>query len=169
MELRPVTLDDLDLYIRMYCDPVMMAELGGPWPREEQPARLQRNVASMEAGEAWVFKIIPDETTGEAAGGVTVWEHSGHGESINEIGWMVLPAFQGQGLATAAVRAVMDKARAEGRWDVLYAFPGVTNGPSNAICRKLGFTKFDESEVELAGKILRCHPWRINLREAVAD
>lgn len=164
MELRPITLDDLDLYVSMHCDPVMMAELGGPWPRDEQPAKLRRDVASMEAGEAWIFKIIPDADTGEAAGGVSVWEHSGHWGSINEIGWMVLPAFQGKGLASAAVRAVLDKARAEGRWDVLYAFPGVTNGPSNAICRKMGFTKIDKSDFELAGRILRCNHWRIDLR-----
>jgi hypothetical protein len=32
--LRDVTVDDVDAYVRMRCDPVMMAGLGGPLPRE---------------------------------------------------------------------------------------------------------------------------------------
>jgi GNAT superfamily N-acetyltransferase len=36
---------------------------------------------------------------------------------------MVLPAFQGRGLGSDAVRAVLSKARSEGRWDVVHAFP----------------------------------------------
>ena len=34
MRLRDVELGDLSAYVRMRCDPVMMAELGGPLPRE---------------------------------------------------------------------------------------------------------------------------------------
>jgi hypothetical protein len=34
VKLRDVEPDDLGLYVRMRRDPVMMAELGGPLPRE---------------------------------------------------------------------------------------------------------------------------------------
>ena len=77
---------------------------------------------------------------------------------------MELPAFQGRGLASQAVRAVLDKARSEGRWDVVHAFPGATNGPSNAICRKMGFSKIEELDYEYAGRMLHGNHWRIDLR-----
>ena len=38
-------------------------------------------------------------------------DHDEHGEVINEIGWMVLPEFQGRGLGRSATDAILDKAR----------------------------------------------------------
>lgn len=112
----------------------------------------------------WYFKIIPDGAPDTPAGSVCVWEHTWNGESINEIGWMVLPAFQGRGLAGEAVRSVLDRARSEERWDVVHAFPATTNGASNAICRKAGFSKIEECDFEYAGRMLRCNHRRVDVR-----
>jgi RimJ/RimL family protein N-acetyltransferase len=70
---------------------------------------------------------------------------------------MVLPAFQGRGLAGEAVRSVLERTRSERRWDVIHAFPATTNGPSFAICRKAGFLKVEECDLDYAGRILRCN------------
>lgn len=163
MELRPISNDDLSLYESFYCDPQMMAHLGGPWLRERMPQKLRRDVETVESGRAWVFKIIPNEDSDEAAGSVCIWENSFRGQSINEIGWMILPAFQGRGLATKAVRAILDKALSERRWDVLHAFPSTTNVPSNAICQKMGFSLIEECDLEWDGHLLRCNHWRLDL------
>ena len=58
MELRPLTLDDLWLHEAIHCDPVMMAELGGPIPREGLPAKLRKDVADVEADRVWVLKVL---------------------------------------------------------------------------------------------------------------
>jgi RimJ/RimL family protein N-acetyltransferase len=166
MELRNISIDDLALYESIHCDPEMMEHLGGPLPREGLAEKLQEDVAATEAGECWVFKIVPDEEAGTAAGTVTMWEHSWNGRSINEIGWMVLPGFQGRGLGSEAVRAVLRKARAEARWDVVHAFPPVTNAPSNAMCRRMGFSMVEECDFEFRGRILRCNHWQLDLRSA---
>jgi RimJ/RimL family protein N-acetyltransferase len=164
MELQNISTSDLYLYESFYCDPRMMAHLGGPWPKEEMPQKLRRDVESVESGRAWVFKIIPDEASGSAAAGsVCIWENSWRGESINERGWMILSPFQGRGLASEAVRAILDKALAEGRWRVIHAFPSTTNPPSNAICRKMGFSLIEECDLEYAGHRLRCNHWRLDL------
>lgn len=84
----------------------------------------------------------------------------------NEIGWMVLPAFQGRGVAGEAVRSVLRTARAEARWDVLHAFPTTTNAPSYAICSKTGFSNLGACDFEYAGRVLRCHHWHLDLRSA---
>ncbi|MGH9894961.1 MAG: GNAT family N-acetyltransferase [bacterium] len=74
--------------------------------------------------------------------------------------------FQGRGLATAAVRSILRKARSESRWDMIHAFPAVTNAPSNAICRKTGFSKIEECDFPFRDRTLRCNHWRLDLRSA---
>jgi hypothetical protein len=51
VRLRDVQPGDLDAYIRMRCDPAMMAELGGPLPADRMPAKVERDVvAAARAG-----------------------------------------------------------------------------------------------------------------------
>ena len=163
MQLRNLTMDDLWLYEAIHCDPAMMAELGGPLRSEGLWQKLQRDVADVEADTVWVLVIVPDDVAGTPAGTVSVWDHDWRGETISEIGWMVLPKFQGKGLGSQAVQMVLDRARSTGRWDVLNAFPAVTNAASNAICRKLGFTLLEEIDYEYRGRILRCIHWHVNV------
>src|SRR5437763_14121492 len=164
MELREVTMDDLPTYVAQSTDPEMMSELGGPLPRDGLDSKLRGIVDDVAAGRVWYFVILPQGEPGPAAGTVCIWSHAEGTESINEIGWMVLREFQGRGLATEAVRSILERARSEERWDVVHAYPGVTNAPSNAICRKTGFTKLKERDIEYAGRTLRCTHWVIDLR-----
>jgi RimJ/RimL family protein N-acetyltransferase len=163
MKLRNISLDDLSLYESLLCDPHMMSHLGGAFPRERMPQKLRRDVESVETERAWIFKIIPDESSSQAAGSVCIWDNALHEETITEIGWMVLPQFQGRGVGSAAVSAILDKARSEKRWHVIHAFPSVTNAASNAICRKMGFALLEETDLDYAGRMLRCNHWRLNL------
>src|SRR5436190_727845 len=164
MELRPITADDLALYEAVHCDPLMMEHLGGPLPREGLAAKLRRDVATTEADETWVLKVIPDPASGIAAGTISVWDHEVAGEPVTEMGWMILPDFQGRGLGTQAVSAVLDRARATRRWAVINAYPPVTNPASNAMCRKNGFVFVEDRDFEYRGHVLRCNHWMIDLR-----
>lgn len=166
MELRDITMDDLPLYEAFLTDPRIMAELGGPLPRDGLDRKLQGIVDAVQAEKIWFFKIVED---GTPAGTVCVWDHEWDGQTINEIGWMVATDFQGRGLATEAVRTVLDRARAERRWDVIHAFPAVSNGPSNAICRKTGFTRVQEVDIQYAGRALRCNHWRLDVRSVASS
>ncbi|MBA3690729.1 MAG: GNAT family N-acetyltransferase [Actinobacteria bacterium] len=169
VELRNIEIGDLPLYEALHCDPRMMEHLGGPLPREGLPEKLRRDVASTEAGESWVLKIVPVEAAGIAAGAVCVWDKELDGETIAEIGWMVLPEFQGRGLGSDAVRAVLRRARSEGRWDVIHAFPPIANAASNAMCRALGFSPIEEIDFRFRDRKLRCRHWQIDLRWQPAD
>jgi RimJ/RimL family protein N-acetyltransferase len=163
--LRDVQPGDVDAYVRMRCDPVMMAELGGPLPRERIEAKVQRDVQKAAAGTEWIKMIVPHEATPEiVAGTVTLWSHDTDGEPISEIGWMVLPEFQGRGLGKLAVRALLERSRDEDRWGMVHAFPAITNAASNGICRSLGFRFIDELDVTFAGRVLRTNHWIINPR-----
>jgi RimJ/RimL family protein N-acetyltransferase len=164
VRLRDVELGDISTYVRMRCDPVMMAELGGPLPREGIEEKVAHDVQAAVAGEAWIKMIVPDESARDVvAGSVALWSHDEDGgEPITEIGWMVLPEFQGRGLAKQAVRLLLELARDDGRWGLVHAFPATTNSPSNGICRSLGFSFAGEREVTFAGRALRSNDWVIN-------
>jgi RimJ/RimL family protein N-acetyltransferase len=165
MRLRDVEPGDVGTYVRMRCDPVMMAELGGPLPREGIEEKVARDVRSAAADEAWIKMIVPGEDGPEAvAGSVVLWSHDDEdsGKQVSEAGWMVLPEFQGRGLAKQAVRMLLELARDDGRWGLVHAFTATTNGPSNAICLSLGFRLAGERDVTFAGRVLRSNHWVIN-------
>lgn len=164
VRLRDVELGDVSAYVQMRCDPVMMAELGGPLPREGIEEKVARDVLAVAAGEAWIKMIVPGEAALDVvAGSVVLWSHDEDGgEPVTEIGWMVLPEFQGRGLGKQAVRILLELARDDGRWGLVHAFPATTNGPSNGICRSLGFRLAGERDVTFAGRVLRSNHWVIN-------
>lgn len=163
VRLRDVEPGDVDVYVSMRCDPVMMSELGGPLPREGIEAKVRRDVETVAAGNGWIKMILPDEAAPEVvAGSVVLWSHEEDGERISEIGWMVLPGFQGRGLGKLAVDTLLDLAREDGRWGPVHAFPGVTNGPSNGICRALGFKLLGERDVVFADRVLHSNHWVVD-------
>jgi RimJ/RimL family protein N-acetyltransferase len=110
-----------------------------------------------------MFKIV-DEASGEAVGSVGYWERTWRGEHVYETGWSVLPTFQGRGIARPATAQAIDLARSERKHRFLHAFPSVDNPPSNAICRRLGFTLVEETEFEYPpGNLMQCNDWRLDL------
>ena len=158
-----MTAEDVDLRLRTETDPVMMAELGGPRPPEDIERAHAKSLALAGEGRCWPLKVIPDGSC-SAVGEVTVFESSHEGETIYEIGWMVLPEFQNRGITSQAVQAVLEKARAERKLRRIHAFPAVTNGPSNKICEKNGFVNLGECDFfGFSGRTLRCNHWRIDL------
>jgi RimJ/RimL family protein N-acetyltransferase len=159
--------DDLPLLHRLLGDPAMMEHLGGP----ESPEKIEERHGRYLGGgdeSAKMFKVV-EAATGESVGSVGYWERESHGRQVWETGWMVLPEFQGRGIATEATKQVIDLCRAEGTHRYLYAYPSVDNAPSNAICSKLGFELIDVEEYEYpngSGNILRCNDWRFELFSA---
>ena len=168
MRLRDVEPGDVSAYVRMRCDPVMMAELGGPLPRAGIEEKVARDVRAAAADDSWIKMIVPEAAPGAVAGTVTLWPHEDGGEPVSEIGWMVLPEFQGRGLGKQAVRMLLELARDDGRWGLVHAFPATTNGPSNGICRSLGFRLAGERDVNFADRVLRSNHWVINLATDLA-
>jgi RimJ/RimL family protein N-acetyltransferase len=142
-------------------DPAMTIHLGGP----ESPAKIRERHERYcrGSGKDRMFAIIVGPAH-QAAGSVGYWERVWQGHPVWETGWSVLPEFQGQGVATRATAAVVERARAEGSHQFIHAFPSVDNGPSNSICRKLGFTLREEVEFEYPpGHLMRCNDWRLDL------
>jgi RimJ/RimL family protein N-acetyltransferase len=108
-----------------------------------------------------VVTLGPDR---EAVGSVVYWAHPIRDEPALEIGWAVLPAFQGRGIATLATARCMEIAAAETDYRTIHAFPSVDNAASNAVCRKLGYEIVETSEFEYpVGHWMTCNDWSFEL------
>ena len=127
--------DDLPVLERNNA-PEMTTELGGPETDEQVRQRHERYLREWDTGEARMFRIDVDD---EPAGGIGWWQVEHDGVPAYETGWSVFPEWQGKGVAGAALRALIRRVVAEGERDLLVAYPGVTNAPSNALCRRAGF------------------------------
>jgi RimJ/RimL family protein N-acetyltransferase len=161
--LLPWSMDDLPLLEKLLGDPDMMTHLGGPEDQEKIKRRHQRYVQLSEAENDHMFKIVwgPDSVP---VGSIGYWEKLWQGQLIYETGWSVLPAYQGKGIATKAAEAVVALAHMENRHQFIHAFPSVSNGPSNAICRKIGFTLIEECQFEYPpGQFLTVNDWCLDL------
>lgn len=162
MRLLPYSQDDLWLTEAFELDPAMMTHLGGTTKPEDIPARHARRVETNAKGDWW-FTIVP-EGAERGVGTIGIWRYVETGAVVSEMGWMVLPPWQGKGVASKAARLVVEKARADGRFGKeLIAHTSQANEASNAICRKLGFTPGAEREVENRGRKLRMLQWRLAL------
>ena len=150
VELRHYRQDDFWILEALETDPDVMRHLGGPTPCEKLPKLHEKRLVA-----PLYFTIVAPEP----AGTIGIWPSDWKGESIQEMGWMVLPAFQGRGIATAAGRRILEHVRGA----TVHAFPAVSNEASNAICRKLGFTKLEETDIAYNGPPRRHVHWRIDL------
>jgi RimJ/RimL family protein N-acetyltransferase len=160
VRLEPWGPGDYALVEKLMGDPEMTRYLGGP----ESPEKLANRQRRYEQPGSGMFKIV-DEQTGEGIGSVGFWERDWLGETVFEVGWSVIPAFQGRGIAAEATRQVIALARADGRHRWIHAYPKVENAASNAICRKLGFELLGPRDFEYPpGNPIRCNDWRLDLR-----
>jgi RimJ/RimL family protein N-acetyltransferase len=154
---------DRELLAQCVGDAAMMEHLGGA----ESPEKIDERQARYAVPDSHQFKIV-DAGSGAGAGWVGYWERD---DEAYEIGWAVIPAFQGRGVASQATRLALQDAREHGDRRYVFAYPSVDNGPSNGLCRKLGFELMGTTDYEYPpGNPMRCNDWRFDLGEfAIAD
>lgn len=158
IELAPLRPEDEWLTAALETDPAMMENLGGPLDPAQVPDLHARRLAGMDIGNTWYFTIRIG-VGGPLVGAICLWRDEAHPPGTSEAGWSVLREHQGRGIAKAAVRELVHRARADGRWGDIHAWPEVTNAASNALCRSLGFRHVGVTEIDFRGHRLRCNDW----------
>ncbi|MBD0669918.1 GNAT family N-acetyltransferase [Streptomyces sp. CBMA156] len=182
VRIEPWTDGDLAL-LRRVNTPEMKKHVGGPESEEHLLVRHRRYLDFVPSGLGCMYRIVllPEgvptgagtaveaaaagtaaaEAVGTVGYGTRTWE----GRTVHEMGWNVLPGFQGRGIAVAATRAAVAAARREAAHRHLHAFPSVDNPASNAVCAKAGFTLLGETDFEFPpGRFMRSNNWRVDLR-----
>jgi RimJ/RimL family protein N-acetyltransferase len=156
--LEPWGSDDLPLLERLMGDPRMTEHLGGP----EKPEKMRERQGRYES--------LEDGASGAGVGSVGYWTKEWRDEQVYEIGWMVVPEFQGRGIAVAATAQAIERAKRDDKHRLMHAFPSVDNAPSNALCRKLGFHLLEACQLEFPkGHLMTCNDWRLHLGDELTD
>jgi RimJ/RimL family protein N-acetyltransferase len=157
VSIRPWAEGDLPLLRRMNTEE-LWAHLGGPETSAAVQARHKRFL-EVAPGKTRMFAIM---FGGQPAGNVGYWQRRWQDRDIYEVGWMVLPEFQGHGIATSATSTILQVLRAEAPHAVVHAFPSIDHPASNAVCRKVGFSLIGETDFEFpAGRWMRCNDWHL--------
>ena len=163
--IRSWSEDNLTLLKRLMGDAAMTVYLGGPETPEVIHKRHERYCQLEQTGKGCMFVIVFGAEK-IAAGSVGYWEMDWKGQLVWEVGWSVLPEFQGQGIAKAGTKRLMDHVRGLQSHRYVHAFPSIDNAASNALCRNVGFVLNGEVELEdwqSPGNFLRFHDWSSDL------
>jgi len=141
------------------CNSAAMTEhLGGPESPEKLANRFQRYLGYVgDDSGAWAFRLLLD---GVGIGSLGYWSD----EQCYEMGWAVIPEYQGRGLARAGVELVLDDAARRGGFTTVIAHPSVTNLASNALAKSAGFTLIGEEQIEYPkGTFVQANRWSYDL------
>ena len=164
VEIRLYSEGDQWILQRTLGDPNETVHLGGPEKEDKLRKRHKKYLATSADPRTGCMFVITIGTKKTPAGTVGYWEREWNGQRVWEIGWSVLPKYQGQGIATAATRLLVEWVTRLRSHRYIFSYPSVNNHPSNAICRKLGFTLTGNRDFEYPpGNILHCNIWRLDL------
>jgi RimJ/RimL family protein N-acetyltransferase len=155
MRLRPYGESDLALTSALETDPVVMRHLGGVAGPDRALDVHRKRLAGAAAGD-WYRTILPEGET-EPVGLVGIWRTPWEGATIHEFGVMFRPEHQRRGLGVAAGRLLMAEVGAAVR--ELHAFSAVGNEGAARGCRRLGFSRVADCDLDYEGEPLRCHHW----------
>jgi RimJ/RimL family protein N-acetyltransferase len=156
VEIRPYAEGDRQLTLALESDPDVVGHLGGPVDQDAAERVHGNRIASVAAGDL-IYTIVPDGGT-DPVGVIAIWRSEWNSRPVYELGAMLLPRYQARGVAGRAFDLLLPLAVERGVTE-LHSFPGVTNGPSNAILRKLGFRRVEDCDLDYEGRPLRCAHW----------
>ena len=155
MSIVPATIGLLEAYQR---DPAEFADLlGSPLPEgwPEFPEGLEFTLDKLherpDQADWWMHLFLDAEDCIVGSGGFVGPPDDG----VVEIGYEIAPEFRGNGYATAAARAMVDKARTSGAVHTVIAHTLANENPSTSVLRRLGFRFAGEVPDEEAGTVWR--------------
>jgi RimJ/RimL family protein N-acetyltransferase len=145
LTLRPFGADDADFLFDLFRRQEVARWSGQGVPmshRDEAVARIARYPKRAGEHPAAGILLATVRETGSPAGMVMlvpIPASEGFDRDDMEVGWHFHPDTWGNGYATEAARAVVDRAFASGIPEI-YAVTDPLNVPSQAVCRRLGMT-----------------------------
>ncbi|WP_426242589.1 GNAT family N-acetyltransferase [Nocardioides sp. LHG3406-4] len=153
LTFRRMRPDDLDDMARLLGDPTVMTHYPRPKTRAEALDWIRWNEANY-ARDGFGLWILHDGTGAFVGDCGLTWQQV-DGEEHLEVGYHLLPAFQGRGLATEAAAACRDLARARGIGRLI-AITRPDNVPSQRVAERIGLT-FERETVSHGGVRVHVH------------
>jgi RimJ/RimL family protein N-acetyltransferase len=136
--VRPWRLDEGDRFFDIYRRPEVVRWLGAApmQDRSEAIAMIERNLTRLDADPRFGSWAVIHASTGVPVGSV-ILKPLPDSEGEVEIGWQLHPDSWGNGFASEAASAVLDRGFADGLSEV-WAVTDLDNTRSVAVCRRLG-------------------------------
>ena len=117
--------------------------LNVPWTPAEAERQMHKRLQRTDLRQSETLPLVW-EYGGKVIGDTSLWLTDDAGESsgeVAEVGWVMNPAFGGQGLATEAVSAVLNLAFDHYRLHRVVAQMDARNTASAKLCERLGMKK----------------------------
>ena len=136
--IRAWRFDDADRFFDIYRRPEVVSWMGVEPMQERREAieMIERNRARLEQDPRFGSWAAVDRASGVPVGGV-ILKPLPDGQGEVEIGWQLHPDSWGNGFASEAARAVLERGFADGLPEV-WAVTYLDNRRSAAVCRRIG-------------------------------
>jgi ribosomal-protein-alanine N-acetyltransferase len=155
--LRNVENTDADLIYKLHSDPVVNKFVG-----RDNSASLQKakeytiKMQNLIDNNECIYWIIRFQENNDLIGSICLWNFDRE-NNIVEIGYEMLPEFQGKGLMSEAIQKVTKYAFDEMKAAIITAFPSSDNNNSVAILKKMNFEfedkKYNNTHENVANSI----------------
>ena len=142
LRLRPRTLDDLDAILAMDADPEVRRFIGGPRDPAAHRAELRKALVEGLPPSEWRWAVEWRDRPGFLG---QIGLKPCHLPDCSELTWRLVRAAWGRGVASEAVRAMLDHARAALDVRSVVAFIEAGNGASRRVAEKMGLLPAGET------------------------
>jgi RimJ/RimL family protein N-acetyltransferase len=138
--MRPLRVGDVDDLVAMHADP-LTRRVFGEWARGQVEDWVERSVREWEEREHGKLAIL-DRESGAFLGrsGLRFWPQF---DEV-EVGWVLMPAARGHGVATEAGRASIEWGFRDFALPCVTAMIAPDNEASTAVAQRLGMTPLRE-------------------------
>lgn len=133
---------DYDAFARLNADANNMRFFPAPLAREESD-HLANRCRELINQRGWGFWAVEEVFSGQFIGcvGLHTPDYQLPVSPCVEVGWRLLPEFQGKGYATEAAQAALYFGFNELKLNEIIAFTTLTNLPSQAVMQRLGMER----------------------------
>lgn len=136
--LRPLAVDDEDLYLALYTDAEVMRHVGDALTLTAARSAFDKVLAfNQQATGAYRTWVVVERSTNEVWGLLALVARDGG----SEIGALIWPQYHNAGVATEIIRRLVDFAFTEGGVDSVFTRHRAANGGAEGLMRKLDFER----------------------------
>ncbi len=142
--LRPMEITDIDAMLRIFTDPLVIANFGiPPFKRHQMKQWVRRNLSHQDEFGYGLFSVIL-KSSSLLIGDCGLEQRDINGEMVAELGYDFLSDYWHRGLATEAASAVRDHAFMKLRLPRLVSLIRVGNDASRRVAERVGMTLISE-------------------------
>jgi len=137
LELREMSLDDVDFVASMLSDPAVMQFYPKRYTRGEAQVWVERQIARYDEHGHGLW-LVQDKTTGEPVGQVGLVQQFIEETAETELGYLIHRQFWRQGLATEAAQGCCEYAFCRLQKEQLISLIRPVNTPSQGVAKNVG-------------------------------